>query len=112
MPEFGEFAEKAKDEAQEHPEQADQGMQKAGEFADQRTGGRYGDQIQQGEQRAESSMGMGGQDQGRQTGQDQGGQTGQDQGGYGQDEGRQDQYSQGEGRQDQGGQDQGGYGDQ
>ena len=109
MPDFSEFEDKAKQVASEHPEQVDEGLKRAGEFADQRTGGRFGDQIQQGEQRAEDYLGSGGQ--GGQGGQDQGG---QDQGGgqYGQGQGGQDQYGQDQGGgqygQDQGGQDQGG----
>ena len=96
MPDFSEFEDKAKQVASEHPEQVDEGLKRAGEFADQRTGGRFGDQIQQGEQRAEDYLGSGGQ----------GGQGGQNQGGQGQ--GGQDQYGQDQGGQDQGGQDQGG----
>ena len=118
MPDFSEFEDKAKQLASEHPEQVDEGLKRAGEFADQRTGGRFGDEIQQGEQRAEDYLGSGGQGgQGGQGqgGQDQGGQDqyGQDQGGgqggqdqYGQDQGG-GQYSQDQGGQDQYGQDQG-----
>ena len=103
MPDFSEFEDKAKQLASEHPEQVDEGLKRAGEFADQRTGGRFGDEIQQGEQRAEDYLGSGGQ--GGQGGQDQGGgQGGQDQ--YGQDQGG-GQYSQDQGGQDQYGQDQG-----
>ena len=90
MPDFSEFEDKAKQVASEHPEQVDEGLKRAGEFADQRTGGRFGDQIQQGEQRAEDYLGSGGQGGQGQYGQGQGG---QDQGGgqYGQDQGGQDQ---------------------
>ena len=116
MPDFSEFEDKAKQVASEHPEQVDEGLKRAGEFADQRTGGRFGDQIQQGEQRAEDYLGSGGQGgQGGQGSQDQGGgQGGQQQGGqdqYGQGQGGgqggQDQYGQDQGGQDQYGQDQG-----
>src|SRR6516225_6868981 len=100
MPDFSEFEDKAKQLASEHPEQVDEGLKRAGDLADQRTGGRFGDQIQQGEQRAEDYLGSGGQ--GHQGGQDQ----------YGQDQGGGGQYGQGQGGQDQGGgqygQDQGG----
>src|SRR5215471_5867108 len=110
MPDFSEFEDKAKQLASEHPEQVDEGLKRAGDVADQRTGGRFGDQIQQGEQRAEDYLGSGGQGGQGQGGQDQsgqGGQGGQDQGGgqYGQDQGGQDQYGQGQGG-GQGGQDQ------
>ena len=90
MPDFSEFEDKAKQVASEHPEQVDEGLKRAGEFADQRTGGRFGDQIQQGEQRAEDYLGSGGQG-----GQGQGGQGGQGQGGqdqYGQDQGQGGSY--------------------
>jgi hypothetical protein len=85
VPDFSEFEDKAKQLASEHPDQVDEGLQHAGEFADQRTGGRFGDEIQQGEQRAEEYLGTSGQG-----GQDQG-QGGQDQYGQDQDQGGQDQ---------------------
>ena len=94
MPDFSEFEDKAKQLASEHPDQVDEGLKHAGEFADQRTGGRFGDEIQQGEQRAEGYLGT--SDQG---GQGQGSQGGQDQ--YGQDQYGQDQYGQDQGGQDQ-----------
>ena len=71
MPDFSEFEDKAKQLASEHPDQVDEGLKHAGEFADQRTGGRFGDEIQQGEQRAEGYLGtsnQGGQGQGSQGG--------------------------------------------
>jgi MT0933-like antitoxin protein len=79
MPDFGDLADKAKDLASEHPDQVDEGLKRAGEFTDEKTGGRFGDQIQQGEQRADEYLGGQG-DQGG--GQDQSGGAGaQDQGG-------------------------------
>lgn len=68
MPDFGELADKAKDLASEHPDQVDEGLKKAGDLADEHTGGRFGDQIQQGEQRAGEYLGADGQGD-----QDQGG---------------------------------------
>ena len=62
MPDHGEFEDKAKEFAGEHPDQVDKGMEKAGDFADQKTGGRFGNQVQEGEQRAEDYLGTGGQD--------------------------------------------------
>ena len=108
MPDFSEFEDKAKQLASEHPDQVDEGLQHAGEFADQRTGGRFGDEIQQGEQRAEGYIGTSGSSQSSQGGQDQYGQGGQDQYGQGQGggQGGQDQYGQDQYGQDQGGQDQ------
>ena len=38
----------AKDFADQHDEQVDQGLEKAGEVADQRTGGGHSDQIDRG----------------------------------------------------------------
>jgi hypothetical protein len=76
MPDFSEYADKAKQFASDHPDQADDAVEKAGQFADEKTGNRFDSQIQQGEQRAEQYYG-GGQDQG---GQDQGQDQGQGQG--------------------------------
>jgi len=83
MPDFSEFADKAKQFAGDHPDQADEALDKAGQFADDKTGNRFDSQIQQGEQRAEQYYGGGQGGQGQdQSGQDQGGQDqGQDQGG-------------------------------
>jgi MT0933-like antitoxin protein len=39
---------KAKDFADQHDEQVDQGLEKAGDVADQRTGGGHSDQIDRG----------------------------------------------------------------
>ena len=91
MPDFSEFEDKAKQLASEHPDQVDEGLKHAGDFADQRTGGRFGDEIQQGEQRAEGYIGTSGSGQSSQGGQDQ----------YGQDQYGQDQYGQDQGGQDQ-----------
>ena len=78
MPDFSEFADDAKKFAGDHPQQTDEAMKKAGDFADQETGNRYGDQIDKGEQAADRYL-DGGQDQGGQGGQgsqgDQGGQN-------------------------------------
>lgn len=82
MSDLGEYADKAKEFADQHPDQVDQGMEKAGDAADQKTGGRFGDQIDQGEQRAEDYLGTGGQG---------GGQGGQGGGGQGDQGGGQNQ---------------------
>ena len=42
------FFDKVKDFVKGHPEQADQGLDKAGEFLDERTGGQYSEHIAQG----------------------------------------------------------------
>ena len=62
MPDFSEFEDDAKKLASEHPDQADQGLQKAGQFADQETGNKYDSEIQKGEQAGENYLG-GGQNQ-------------------------------------------------
>ena len=48
---MGGFMDKAKEIADQHDEQVDQGLEKAGDFADQKTGGKYGSQIDQGRRR-------------------------------------------------------------
>lgn len=90
MPEFGEMFDKAKDTATEHSEQINEGMDKGREFVDEKTGGKYGDQLQQGQEKVEGFMG-GGDDRG-QGGGDFGGREseggydqGADGGGYGGD---------------------------
>jgi len=45
---MGGFMDKAKEFADEHDEQVDQGVEKAGDFADEKTGGKYGEQIDRG----------------------------------------------------------------
>ena len=71
MPDFSEMADKAKQFADEHPDQANEGLDKAENFAEDKTGGKFDSQIQQGEQRAEDFLGTGGQDQGQDQGQGQ-----------------------------------------
>ncbi|WP_163511643.1 antitoxin [Fodinicola acaciae] len=50
----------------EHDEQVDQVLDKAGEFANEKTGGQYGDQIQQGVDFAQQHTGDGDTTQGQQ----------------------------------------------
>ncbi len=57
MPDFGELADKAKKLASEHPDLVDKGLKKAGQMADEKTGGRFVSQIEEGEQRAEGYLG-------------------------------------------------------
>jgi len=76
MPDFGDMANKAKEFAGDHDQQSDEGLDKAAEFADEKTGGKYGSQVQSGEDKAESYLGVQDQDQ---QGQDQQGQNQQDQ---------------------------------
>lgn len=63
MPDFGEMADKAKEFAGEHSDQVQEGLDKGGDFADQKTGDRFSDQIKDGEQKAEDYLGDGGQNQ-------------------------------------------------
>jgi MT0933-like antitoxin protein len=56
------FMDEAKKLASEHSEQADEGLDKAEEFADQKTGGKYDSQLQSGEQQGEKYLGVEDQD--------------------------------------------------
>jgi hypothetical protein len=47
---------KAKDLANEHNDQVDQGIDKAAEIIDQKTGGEHSQQIQEGAQRADDAI--------------------------------------------------------
>ncbi len=73
---FDDLKNKAKDMISQHPDQADQGIDKAREFIDQKTGGKHSDQLQQGADKLEQSFG------GNQNGdQNQGGDPNADQNG-------------------------------
>ena len=63
MSEFRDLAGKAEELAQEHPDQVKQGLEKAGQVADEKTGGQHTDQIDKAEQAAEQRL-TGGSDQG------------------------------------------------
>ncbi len=54
---------KAKDLAGQHPDQVDQGIDKAREFADEKTGGQHSEQIQQGADKLKERFGGEQQDQ-------------------------------------------------
>jgi hypothetical protein len=78
MSDLGGMENEAKKFAGEHPDVADKGIEEAGQFAEQKTGGQHDSQIEQGEQKAEQFLGtdqQGGQgqqgDQGQQGGQGQ-----------------------------------------
>jgi hypothetical protein len=45
MPDFSEFADDAKKLASDHPDMANKGIEEAGQVADEKTGGRFGGQI-------------------------------------------------------------------
>ncbi len=56
---MGGFMDKAKDFADQHDEQLDEGAEKAGDVADQRTGGQHGEQIDRGVDIAQERTGEG-----------------------------------------------------
>jgi MT0933-like antitoxin protein len=56
MPDFGDMMDEAKKFAGEHSDQVDEGLQKAGDVVDEKTGNRFGDQIDKGEQAAENYL--------------------------------------------------------
>jgi hypothetical protein len=56
MSAFDNLREQGEGLVDEHGEQAGQGVDKAGEFLDEKTGGEHSAQIQQGEQRAKDAL--------------------------------------------------------
>ena len=54
---FNELAQKAKDFARQHPDKAEQGLDKLGDIVDQQTGGKYSSQIDKGEEMLERHLG-------------------------------------------------------
>ena len=63
MPDFGDLAGKAKQFEGDHDEQSDEALDKASEFADDKTGNKYDSQIQSGEDKAEGYLGVEDEDQ-------------------------------------------------
>ena len=63
MPDFGDMANKAKDFAGDHDKQSDEALDKAADFANERTGGDHDSQIQSGEDKVEGFLGVEDQDQ-------------------------------------------------
>ena len=63
MPDFGDMANKAKDFAGDHDKQSDEALDKAADFANERTGGGHEGQIQSGEDKVEGYLGVEDQDQ-------------------------------------------------
>jgi MT0933-like antitoxin protein len=55
------FADKAKDFADQHDEQVDQGLEKAGDQLDERTGGQHSEQIDKGVDQVQQHTGEGDQ---------------------------------------------------
>ncbi|XXG09100.1 antitoxin [Micromonospora sp. SH-82] len=58
---MSDFMNRAKDVADKHDKQVDQGLEKAGDLADKRTGGKYDEQIDKGVDQAQRRTGDGDQ---------------------------------------------------
>ncbi|MFY1575780.1 antitoxin [Verrucosispora sp. WMMD703] len=58
---MGDFMSKAKDFADKHDKQVDQGLERAGDMADKRTGGKYDQHIDKGVNQAQERTGEGDQ---------------------------------------------------
>ena len=56
---MGGFMDKAKETAEQHDEQVDQGLEEAGDFADQRSGGGHSEQIDKAVDTAQQRTGEG-----------------------------------------------------
>jgi MT0933-like antitoxin protein len=56
---MGGFMDKANEFADQHDEQVDQGLEKAGDVAGERTGGKYDEQIDRGVDTAQDRTGEG-----------------------------------------------------
>jgi hypothetical protein len=54
---MGDFMDKAKDFADDHDDKVDQGLQRAGDKVDDRTGGKYTDKIEKGVDEAQRRTG-------------------------------------------------------
>jgi MT0933-like antitoxin protein len=59
---MSEFMDDAKKLASEHQDVADEGFDKAAQFADDKSGGKYGSQVEGAEQKAEDFLGVQDQD--------------------------------------------------
>ena len=63
MSAFDNMKDQGEDFLEQHGDQADAGIDKAGDAIDERTGGEHSEQIDQGAQRAKDALGnLGGQD--------------------------------------------------
>jgi hypothetical protein len=58
---MGDFMKKAKDFVDKHDKQVDQGLERAGDMADKRTGGKYDQHIDKGVDQAQAHTGEGDQ---------------------------------------------------
>lgn len=62
MPDFNKLLDRVKQLAGKHPDQVNTGVDKGEHVADEKTGGKYGSQIQEAGDRAEGFLGTQGQD--------------------------------------------------
>lgn len=53
MPDFSEMFNKAKEKLSDNSDKVSDGLDKAKEFADEKTGGRFSDQLDQGQEKVE-----------------------------------------------------------
>jgi hypothetical protein len=60
---MGGFLDKAREMADQHDDKVDQGLEKAGDFAGEKTGGKYDEQIDKGVDFAQERTGEGDQQQ-------------------------------------------------
>lgn len=58
---IGGFADKAKDLAEQHPDQVDQGIDKVGDAVDERTGGQHAEQVDKAQDAVRDRIGGGDQ---------------------------------------------------
>lgn len=77
MSDFDSLKDKASDLAKDHPDQASQGLDKAGDAVDQKTGGTHSDQIDSGVDKAKEGLGIGDRQAGDAAGSGQGSEAGQ-----------------------------------
>lgn len=63
MVDMGGFADKAKNLADQHPDQVQQGIDRGGDAVDARTGNKYESQVDKGQDKAGDFLGAGEQDQ-------------------------------------------------
>jgi hypothetical protein len=63
--ELRDLGKKAKDLAQDHPDQADKAIDKLGDELGQRTGGKFDGQVDSAERKADDFLGIGGRDRER-----------------------------------------------
>lgn len=75
MSEFENLEKKAQDYAEEHPEQADKGINEAEGFAERETGHQHDQQIDEAAKAAEQHLGQGQNQQGQNQQGNQGGQN-------------------------------------